>query len=199
MSPFYVSFVPQCYWKRLPFLKSCFQCMLISDAYNSDYLLRHLLKVILFLRVIAHWDKMVCWSVITMKEDLNYKYAKMLRNWVGKSVQSTHLTNKGYKFWKEIACSHRKYRKNSYLLCMCFYEAIAVCAAKRKNYKKLRKRNKQPDVLKSNSLICMEKRKEVTSKPLEASLVSYTEIRNMMKALYLHNNETGLHMCFDKY
>lgn len=68
-----------------------------------------------------------------------------------------------------------------------------------KNYKNLRKRNKQPDLLKGNLLICMEKRKEVTSRTLEASSVSYTEIRNTMEALYLHNNEIRLHMCFGKY
>lgn len=33
----------------LPFLECCFQCMLISDVYNSDYLLWHLFKVVLFI------------------------------------------------------------------------------------------------------------------------------------------------------
>lgn len=77
------SFYPSVSGRYLPFLESCFQCMLISDVYNSDYLLWHLFKVVLFIQVTAQLrqnGRLVCWSALTVKEDFNDQWAKMLRN-----------------------------------------------------------------------------------------------------------------------
>lgn len=103
-------------------------------------------------------------------------------SWKISSVHSP--TIKGDSFWKWIAWSHRKYRKNLYLLCFSLWRNNHICRFKKKTIKKNWDQEKTNQIyLRVDPFRCMEEGKDVSkNRPVEESLASQAEIRTWQKS-----------------